>query len=164
MTAYYYCTPEWLKECARIYKSSPDAKEKLKKLTAKMAYRIKADSSWGIERDILFTAHFDGGELNRLELVSEEDARKNSDYLMAATPQTWKKILRKEKKFLTDFMLGKIKLEMGSKVGVLGVAPHANNIVDSITSVELVFPDELSPEELKQYKSNMESFREELGI
>ena len=163
MTAYHYCTPEWLAESARIYKSSPKMKDKLKKLSANMAYRIKAEPSWGIDKDVLFSVYIDEGELNKLELVSEEVANE-AEYIMAATPQTWKKILKKQRKFITDFMLGNIKLEKGSKIGVLGVAPHANNIVEAITPVELIFPDELSSEDLEQYRANMEAFRKELGV
>jgi putative sterol carrier protein len=65
---------------------------------------------------------------------------------MSATPQEWKKILRKENKFLTDFMLGKIKLERGSKVTVLGLAPHAPTLVEALSEIELQFPDEMSPD------------------
>ena len=61
-------------------------------------------------------------------------------------------------------MLGKIKLEKGSKIGVLSVAPHANNVIDLLTSVNLVFPDELSEDEFVQYKTNMQTFRKELGV
>ena len=84
--------------------------------------------------------------------------------MIGATPQVWKKILRKERKFLTDFMLGSIRLEQGSKVGVLGLAPHANNIVDILTQIELQFPDELSAEELAEYRLQMEDFRANLGV
>ena len=164
MTTYQYCTPEWLEESARIYHSNPEAKKKLEKLTADMVYRVKADPSFAIDRDILFCAYFDGGNLNRLELISEETAKTEAEYIMAATPQTWKKILKKERKFITDFMLGNIKLEKGSKIGVLGVAPHANNIVASITSVDLSFPDDLSADEREQYRHKMETFRKELGV
>ena len=115
-------------------------------------------------RDILFCAYFDKGKLNRLELISEEAAKAEAEYIMVATPTTWKKILKKERKFLTDFMLGNIKLEKGSKVGVLGVAPHANNIVDSLTPFELIFGDDLSGDELEQYRTNMAAFRKELGV
>lgn len=164
MATYQYCTPEWLEESLRIYQSNPEAKEKLKKLTAKICYRVKADPSWGIADDIIFGAFFDQGELTRLEFFSEEKAKSEAEYLMAATPQTWKKILRKERKFVTDFMLGKIKLELGSKVGVFGVAPHANNIVDSLTQVDLQFPDEMSEEELSKYRSKSQEFRATLGV
>ena len=83
---------------------------------------------------------------------------------MAATPTTWKKILTKKSKFVTEFMLGRIKLEKGSKVGVLGVAPHANNIVESLTPFDLVFGNDLPEEEREQYRAKMETFREEMGV
>jgi len=164
MTTYQYCTPQWLEESAKMYRSNPALQEKLKKLSAKICYRVKAEPDWGIDRDIIFAAFFEKGRLTKLEFFKEEDVTKEADYLMAATPQVWKKILRKERKFLTDFMLGNIKLEHGSKVGVLGVAPHANNIVDSLTQFEFQFPDELSAEELTQYRSQMKEFRANLGV
>jgi putative sterol carrier protein len=165
MTTYYYCTPEWLKESKEIYNSNSQAKEKLKKLSAKMAYRVKAEPSWGINKDIYFCANFESGELNKLELVSKEAAY-DAQYLMAATPKIWKNVLTKESKFITDFMLGRIKLDNGSKVGVLTVAPHANNVIDALVpaSMTLVFPDELPADELEQYRSNMVEFRKELGV
>ena len=81
-----------------------------------------------------------------------------------ATPQEWKKILRKENKFLTDFMLGKITLEQGTKVGVLGLAPYANSFVDALTQVELRFPDELTAQELEEYRAYVRDFRARLGV
>ncbi|NNL41874.1 MAG: hypothetical protein HKO79_05225 [Desulfobacterales bacterium] len=164
MTAYYYCTPEWFEASAKVYRENPAAQDKLKKLSADMAYRVKADSDFGIDRDIMFCAFFEKGQLNRLELISEEAAQSEAEYIMAATPMTWKKILTKESKFVTDFMLGRIKLEKGSKVGVLGVAPHANNIVDSLTPFELIFGDDLSDDEREKYRTNMEKFRKLLEV
>jgi hypothetical protein len=125
---------------------------------------IKANPAWGIDEDITFCAFVNQGELQELAFFSEEGAKKEADFLLAATPQEWKKILRKESKFVTDFMLGKITLEQGSKVGVLGIAPHANTFVDALTQVELQFPDEMSDEELADYRSLMQAFRSELGV
>lgn len=165
MTTQYYCTPEWLKESKEIYNSNPQAKEKLKKLNAKMAYRVKAEPAWGINKDIYFCAYFESGELEKLELISKEAAL-DAQYLMAAAPMVWKKVLTKKSKFITDFMLGKIKLENGSKVGVLTVAPHATDILAALVpaGMSLVFPDELPSAELEQYRSNMVEFRKELGV
>ena len=164
MTTYQYCTPEWLEDSAKAYRANPEAQQKLKKLTSDMVYRVKADPAFAIDRDILFSAYFDEGKLNKLELISEEKAKAEADYIMAATPKTWKKVLKKERKFLTDFMLGNIKLEKGSKIGVLGVAPHANNIVAALTPFDLEFGDELSDDEKEKYRSRMEIFRKELGV
>ena len=164
MTTCQYCTPEWLEESKKGYQSNPEYREKLKKLSAKMCYRVMAEPAWGIEKDIIFGMFVDKGELTKIAFFSEEDALKEAEYVIAATPQEWKKILRKEKKFVTDFMLGKIKLEHGSKVGVLAVAPHANTVVDLLTQVELQFPDEMSAEELTAYRANFEKFRANLGV
>jgi putative sterol carrier protein len=165
MTTRYYCTPDWLKESKEIYNSNPLAKEKLKKLSAKMAYRVKAEPSWGINKDVYFCAYFESGELHKLELVSKEAAN-DAQYLMAATPKVWKNVLTKKSKFITDFMLGRIKLDNGSKVGVLTVAPHANDIVAALDppGMNLVFSDDLPSVELEQYRSNMVAFRKELGV
>ena len=100
MTQYQYCTPEWLEESARIYRNNPEANEKLKKLSGKMVYRIKAEPAWGIETDAFFCLFFDQGTLSRLEMISKEEGTREAEFVMGATPQEWKKILRKDNKKL----------------------------------------------------------------
>ena len=164
MAAYQYCTPEWLEESAEHYRSKPEFEQKLKKLSVKVCFRVKAEPSWGIDKDILFGTCVDRGKLTMLGFFSEGDAKKETNYILSATPEEWKKILRKESKFLTDFMLGRIKLDMGSKVGILGLAPYANTFVDALTQVALQFPDEMSEDELSKYRDYMEEFRANLGV
>jgi putative sterol carrier protein len=164
MTTCQYCTPEWLEETARIYGSDPDLEGKLRKLSAKICFRIKAEPSWGIEKDIIFGTFIEEGKLMKIAFFSEEDAKRESEYLMAATPQEWKKVLRKENKFLTDFMLGRIKLEKGNKVTVLGLAPYAPTVIDALTKVQIQFPDEMSGEELIKYRGYMEEFRKNMSV
>ncbi|MBW2249024.1 MAG: hypothetical protein JRF62_18010 [Deltaproteobacteria bacterium] len=163
MTTHQFCTPEWLEESARIYRASPDGKDKLKKLTAKICCRVKSDPDWGIREDIIFGAFFDKGELKTLNFFIEDEAFQEAEYLIAATPETWKKILRKEREFVTDLMLGKIKLELGTKTKMLELALHVNNIFDFLTQVDLQFPDEMSEGELISYRSKMETLRRERG-
>ncbi len=164
MTTYQYCTPQWLEKSFELYQDNQAAQQKMKKLTTKMGYLVRAEPKWGIDQDIYFWVWFEKGKMTRLELVSKERAQKESQYILAATPQTWKKILRKEKKFITDFMLGNIKLDQGSKIGVMSVAPHANDMVASLTAVDLEFPDELASEGFEAYHANMKNFRQDLGV
>ncbi|MCK4726174.1 MAG: hypothetical protein KAT29_10235 [Anaerolineales bacterium] len=163
MEKYRYCTPEWLEESKRAI-SQPKFQQQLSKLSTKIYYRVKAEPDWGIDADIIFGAVVDRGEVLELGFYSDQDAKREAEFIMAATPQEWKKILRKENKFLTDFMLGKISLEQGSKVGVLGVAPYANIFVDALTQVDLQFPDEMSPDELEEFRTYVNEFRSELGV
>lgn len=164
MAVYKYCTPEWFEELEKTYRSDSRFEEQFKKLTMIVCYRVKAEPSWGIEKDIIFGNELDKGRLIKLGFYSEEDAKKDATFILAATPQEWKKILRKEAKFVTDFMLGKIKLEQGSKVGVLKLAPLSDKLVDFLTQHEIQFPDEMSSDELARYRSYLEEFRSKLGV
>jgi len=159
-----YCTPEWLEESGRIYRSNPGLEEKLRKISAKVCFRVKGEPAWGIEKDIIFGTSIEAGKLTKIAFFSEVDAKHEADYIMAATPQEWKKLLRKEHKFLTDFMLGKIKLEKGNKVTILGLAPYASFLIDALTQVQIQFPDEMSAEELTQYSVHIEEFRKNMGV
>jgi len=159
-----YCTPEWLDESARIYRSHSSFQQKLKKLSENVCFRVKAEPAWGIDQDIIFGTFIEAGQLTKLAFFSDEEAKREANYILAATPQEWKKILRKVSKFLTEFMLGKIKLEKGSMVTILGLAPHAPTLVEALTQVDLQFPDEMSSDELARYKSYLKEFRKNLGV
>jgi hypothetical protein len=164
MTKLTYCSIEWLEESSKLYKENPKFRQELAKVSTRVGFRIKAEPDWGIDTDIVFGAFVEKGDLLRLSFFSEEEAKKELEFIMSATPQEWKKILRKENKFLTDFMIGKIVLDQGSKVGVLSIAPYANHFIDALTQVELHFQDEMSEGELADYRSTTKEFREALGV
>ncbi len=159
-----YCTPEWLEESGRIYRSNHEQEEKLRKISAKVCFRVKAEPAWGIEKDILFGAFIESGKLTKIGFFGEEEAKREAEYVMAATPQEWKKILRKENKFLSDFMLGRIRLEKGNKVSILGLAPYAPLLIDALTQVQLQFPDEMSEKELTRYRAYLREFRKNMNV
>ena len=164
MTTVRYCTPEWLEKSAAGYRATPKFKEAFKKLTISVFFQVEAEPAWGLDEAIIFGSIVDKGELIDLAFFSEEDAKEKAEFILGATPQEWKKILRKESKFVTDFMLGKISLIQGSKVGVLTVAPHADTFVAALTQYDLQFPDEMSAEELEAYRAHVTEFRAQLGV
>jgi len=164
MNKYRYCTPEWLVESARIYRSTPEFQESLKKVTTKICFRVTADTGWGIDEDILFGVVVEKGALIELDFYSEAAALEMAEFIISATPQEWKLILRKDNKFITDFMLGKIQLEKGSKVGIIGVAPYAPHFVEALTQVELVFPDEMTAADLEEFRAYLANFRGERSL
>jgi hypothetical protein len=164
VTVVRYCTPEWLQFSAESYRSTPRFQQELAKLSAKVCFLVKAEPDWGIDKDILFCAFVRQGELEKLDFLTADEARDQGEFILAATPQEWKKILRKENKFITDFMLGRITLAQGNKVGVLGIAPHSGTFVQALTQAELQFPDEMTPDELAAYQSDLAAFRRESGV
>ena len=159
-----YCTPEWLEAFAQAYRANPRFEKQLKKLTSTVYFKVLAEPTWGIDQDILFGAALVSGRLERVEFITAENAKKVGDFILSATPMEWKTILTKKRKFVTDFMLGKIKLDHGSKVGILGIAPHSNTLVDAMTQVEIKFPDQMTADEVKNYRAHMKDFRAKLGV
>lgn len=159
-----YCTPEWLEESARIYHETPHFQEALKRVSANVCYRITAEPAWGLDSDIIFGAFLTQGALTDLRFFSEAEAKEKAEFILSASPQEWKLILRKTHKFVTDFTLGKIKLEQGNKVTVFKLAPHGDTLVNALTQVDLKFQDELSTEQVEQYRDYAARFRSQLGV
>ena len=159
-----YCSPEWLEESANRYRATDRFENALQKITTRIFYRIKAEPAWGIEKDILFGAVVEQGKLLELAFYGEAEAQERADFILAATPQVWKGILRKDKKFISEFMLGKVTLESGSKPGLLKITPYANHFVDALTQFELQFPDEMTAEEVETYRADLERHPGETGV
>lgn len=158
-----FCTSEWLEESSRIYRSSPTLKNKLKNLTVKICCRVRSDPDWGINEDIILGVFFEKAELKTLKIFSENEAFQEGEFLMAASPGAWKKIIRKECEFVAQLMLGKIELEMGAKVKILDLAHKIDNIFEFLTLVDPQFPDEMSEDELTSYRMKMKIIRRERG-
>lgn len=159
-----YCTPEWLEAMKAAFDTNPEYEEKLKKLTTKVGWLIRAEPEWGIDSDITFCTSIAAGKLADIGFYSEDEARSTMEFIVAATPQEWKKLLRRESKFLTNFMLGKVTLEHGSRVGMLSLVPHTDTVMDLLTEVDLQFQDEMSNEELDAYREEMAAYRSEHGV
>lgn len=159
-----YCTKDWLQESYNHYRETPSFREALKKVTTKVFFRIKADSSWGIDDDFLFGAIINEGELLELRFYSERETKERADFVLSASPQVWKGILRKEKKFIAEFLTGKVTLEFGSKAGLFLITPYANHLVEALTQFEIQFPDEMTAEELETYRTDLNEFREKAGL
>ena len=146
------------------YEQNQKLKSAMQKLIIKVAFQIYANPELGIDQDILFAASVNRGEIEKLGFISEADAKKEVDFILAASPQQWAKILRKESMFAGDVMLGRIVVEHGSKPGVIKIAPYSTAFVDALTQVDVQYPDEMSPAELEKYRETITQFRAELGV
>ena len=162
MTIYSFCTPEWFDANAKNYKEKKELQKPLKIFSKKMAYRIKADSSWGLEEDLFFCTFFVSGELTNFSLMTEDEAFKESDFVLSAIPQTWKNLLTGKSKFPSEFVRMKIKLEKGGKLQMMSIAPFSGPVVEMLSQIACKFPDEMSAQELEEYRSTMIKLQDEL--
>ncbi|MBI4763873.1 MAG: hypothetical protein HY787_04630 [Deltaproteobacteria bacterium] len=160
-----YATPEWLEEVARIYRADPsnEVLKRLEKLT--FCYRIHAEPAVGIDNDIYFIMGVDDGVLKELRFVSRTEGEQAANWVLAAKFDQWKRIIQKKDKFITTVVQGKVSVETGDKAELIGrVSPSADQLVFNFFKAETIWPDEMSPEELLSYKTNMSNFRKKLGI
>ena len=164
MTTYQYCTPEWLSESLNNYQENPKLKETFKRLIMKIAFRITADPTLGIDQDIIFAAYMNQGEIEKLAFVSKAEAEKEAEYILSSSPRQWSQLLRKETMFAGEVMMGRIAIDKGSKPGVIRIAPYSTAFVDALTQIDVQYPDEMSVDEIEKYRETLHQFRAELGV
>jgi len=158
-----YMTPEWLDEIVNVYNSDPKNAETFSALSTTLSFKIKAKSDWGIEKDVIFGVKLDKGDLKWIRFLSEDEAM-NGDFVVSAGPEIWKKIIRGETGFITAVMSLKLKIEHGTKHGLLILAPYSKPLLNLMGKVELQFPDEMSRVELEGYRNDVERYCTSLGI
>ena len=142
MSKFQVFSSAWLEENDRLYKDNKELQDVLKKLTVKMAYRTIADPDWGIDEDILWCTFFEKGELTKMCVLTQAEVDNEADFLLAAKPEVWAKLLRRKAKFGTELTIGRVKVTQGSKLGVMKVAPYSKHVITLLTQADTSFPDE----------------------
>ncbi|MDY6918354.1 MAG: SCP2 sterol-binding domain-containing protein [Chloroflexota bacterium] len=161
-----YATPEWVEAMAGVYRANPENETKtFKGMSLFLVFRIFPDPEFGLEKDIYFGTHLvDGALQDDSAIISKEHAQEKADFILGASPQNWKRVIKKQQGFVSAFMSGKIKLDKGSAPKVISLAPKAPAVVDCFYQVDTEWPDEMSPERLEEYRALVREFTTRLGV
>lgn len=161
-----YATPEWVEAMAKNYVDDPSNQNKtFKGLSLFIAFRILADTGFGLDQDVYFGAHLQNGILqDDSTLMSKEDAEAKADFILSATPSIWKRLISKHDGFVSLFMTGKIKLDKGQPTKIISLAPKSPALVECFYKVDTEWPDEMSPQRLEEYRAMVKEFRQKLGV
>lgn len=135
-------TPKWFEENARLYNENTELQDTLRKLTVKMGYHATQDTAWGLDEDVFWCTYFENGVLNKMATMTKEECEAESDFVLVSKPATWSRLLRRTAKFGTELTIGRVKVEKGSKLGVLKVAPYSKHVVTLLTQADTNYPDE----------------------
>ena len=159
-------TPEWLEAVAENSTADADNPNNIfKGLTLFLTFRTEADPKLGIEKDIYHTIHvIDGIRQPDSGFLSKEDAEKKSDFILAASPAIWKKVIKKEAGFVSVVMKGEIEIEKGSGPEIMALASKGPAVVDIFNKVDTEWPDEMSPQRLREYQAKVAEFRRRLRV
>jgi putative sterol carrier protein len=161
-----YVTPEWLEEVAKVYRGNPDNQNKtFKGMNIFLTFRVLAEPKLGIDEDIDFALHLENGAVQDDSVhISRAGAEQKADFILSATPQIWKKVIRKGEGFISAFMTKKIKLVKGNPARIISLAPKSGAVIDCFYQVDTEWPDEMSPQRLEEYRAQVKEFRQRLGV
>jgi putative sterol carrier protein len=161
-----YVGPEWVAQAGMNYSANPDnANKTFKGMNIFLTFRVLADPSFGLEEDVYFAMHLENGVLQAdSTLLSKDDAFARSDFVVSATPEVWKGVIKKQKGFVSAFMTAKIKLDKGSATRMVSLASKSSAVVDAFYRIDTEWPDEMSPQRLQEYKDRVAEFRRKLGV
>lgn len=157
-----YLTPEHLDAITAAFQA-PEVQKALEKLTTKIAWRVKAEPSWGLDQDVIYATEIKAGVTSPLHYVTEAEAKSFAEFFMVAKPDVWKKIDSGKADFATQLTMMKVKLAKGSLMQMMKLAPYSKDMVKATKTVEVRYPDEMSPEELAEYRQNINAALTKVG-
>jgi putative sterol carrier protein len=149
-----YLTPEYM-EAVTVAFQDPQAIKALEKLTTKLAWRVKAEPSWGLDQDIMYAAEIKAGVISPLHYVTEEEAKSFAEFFMVAKPETWKKIDTGKADFAAQLVMQKVKLGKGSMMQMMKLAPYSKDMNKVMMTLDVLYPDQMSPDVLADYRKTM---------
>ncbi len=161
-----FLSPEWLDAVGRNYSADPNNQNKVfKGLTLFLTFRVEADPKFGLDKDVYHSIHWiDGVRQPDSGLLSKEDAERKSDFILAAPPAIWKKVIKRESGFVSVVMTGKIKVDKGTGAAILALASKSPAVADTFNKVDTDWPDEMSPQRLREYRAKVAEFRQRLRV
>ncbi len=161
-----FLSPEWLDAVGRNYTANPNNRNKIfKGLDLVLTFRVEADPKFALDQDLYHCIHWiDGVRQPDSGLLSRENAEKKSDFILAAGPATWKRVIKKEAGFVSAVMTGKIKVQKGSGADIMTLASKSPVLADTFNEVDTEWPDEMSPQRLREYQATVAQFRQRLRV
>jgi LEA14-like dessication related protein len=74
---------------------------------------------------------------------------------MVAKPETWKKIDTGKADFAAQLVMQKVKLGKGSMMQMMKLAPYSKDMNKVMMTLDVLYPDQMSPEVLADYRKTM---------
>ena len=171
---YVLFTPEWVSEFEKKIQESEEYKQLAAKWEGSVVLLILADPEAGIMEDLYAFMALWHGECEFARLVPRE-VGENADYVLRGAYNVWKNVIKEnpETKKRLDVVKAMmtptpsnpyIKVVKGDVAKLLLAAPAAIKLVKLSIEVDLVCPDEVSPERRDLYKALFKELRTEFGI
>jgi putative sterol carrier protein len=159
---YMLGTPEWVYKYKQVINKDKEYKKVGKAWDTVMAMGIGAKPEYGVYEDLHLKLCLSAGECTEAKLVPIE-AADEAPYFMSGAYELWQSIVRGEKEALKATIQGEMTLR-GDLAKVMKYVGAAKRLGQLAGSFEAKWPEDLSPEELEEYKTDFNELRAQLGI
>jgi len=156
----YALTPEWQKKAAAVFREDPQFERAFKTVKGIYAFEIQAEKAIGIETPLCVLNNIQNGLLEEDKFgPADEETKKRATWYLTGSYETWKKVLTGKEVFIQAFMAGNIRLIQGDFAGLMRIAAQGAKMPEIFTRNESKWPDELSPDELEDYKAQFKTWK-----
>jgi putative sterol carrier protein len=138
--AYKAFTQEWMDAWKKIINGSKEYREIAKEWEGSVSITVNADPSKNVPEPVyMFTDYWHGDALEFL--ICDAAKAQTAKFIMTGDYSRWKQVAKKELDATKALMQGKLKLK-GDLTYVVRNVKTINKVVDLLTEVNTLFPDE----------------------
>ncbi|MGD0169557.1 MAG: SCP2 sterol-binding domain-containing protein [Smithella sp.] len=139
--SYKAFTQEWMDAWKKIINESKEYKEIAKEWEGSVSITVNADPSKNVLEPVyMFTDYWHGDALEFL--ICDAAKAQTAKFVMSGDYSRWKQVAKKELDPTKALMQGKLKLK-GDLTYVVRNVKTINKVVDLLTEVNTIFPDEV---------------------
>jgi putative sterol carrier protein len=159
---YIMGTPAWIATYESLIQNDAVYKMLAKGWEGSVVIHITAKPEAGLDEDMYLLIDLWHGDCRAVRLVPPE-AGEGGDFVLTATYDRWKQVMTKELDVVKGLMQGKIKLK-GHLPTIVRYNKAATRLVELVASMNTIFLDEMTPEEIEAFKPWVEFIKEEYGV
>jgi putative sterol carrier protein len=155
-------SPEWVAQYESSVQNDDLYKEAAKDWEGSVVVHVQAAPELGVDEDIYLFMDLWHGDCRSMRLVPK-DAGEAGDFVITGSMERWLQVARKQLDTIKGMMQGKLKLK-GDLPTIVRAVRAAARLVDLIADLNTIYPDELTPEQIEEFRGWIVPLREEFGI
>jgi putative sterol carrier protein len=163
---YMVLSPEWASEMEEKIQNDERYKAVAKTWEGSVTLVFKADSASGLDADLFVFMDLWHGQCHSVKMVPG-DLGRSADYVLEASYERWKRVLKKDLNVVKEIATNKLKLvpfNFKKAAKLASAAQAAIRLVDLAGEVSDKFPDESEPEAFLAFKAFLEELKTNFGI
>ena len=153
---YVMGTPEWVDVYEKKVQGDADYREAARDWEGTVVLHTLAEPGIGLEQDTYLLMDLWHGDCRKIRLVTPE-VGETADFVITGSYLIWKKVNRSEVDTNKAVMQGKLSLK-GDLATIVRYTQASTRLTELSMSIDTLFPDEISPEQLEDLKELTEEF------